>query len=160
MSLESDVVNSTVTTKLPKYKLLPKAREQLLDEFQLNERTLKLIDNQLSQEPYNMVAGRDGRSKPSTRWVTTIEKIWTWNCAIPDEKDRKHFKPSMTLKGETFYRRDIIAEPVFRADLYNSIRRQIKGLGYNRCYNKVVWCTDYSSNEDYETMLIQVPVGR
>ena len=163
MSLEvSDNVQTpvpvSVPVPVPKYKLLPKVRKQLMNEFRLKDSCLKLIDNQLGQEPYNMIHSRDG-SKPSTRWSRTIEQIWTWNNGIPDEKDRRHFISTVTVDGQVFYRRDIYSEPVFRADLHNLIRQQLRDkLGYTRCYVKPVKRFDNATGLEHETLLIQVPV--
>jgi len=153
-----DNVAPTTATPVLKHKVLPKARKQLMNEFRLKDSCLKLIDNQLGQEPYNMIHSRDG-SKPSTRWSRTIDQIWTWNNSIPDEKGHRHFASTMVVDGHTFFRRDIYMEPVFRTDLHNLIRQQLRDkLGYTRCYVKPVSRTDYDSGIEHETLLIQVPV--
>jgi len=142
--------------KTPKYKLLPKARKQLLSEFTLNDETLELISNQLGQEPYNMINGKYGR-KASTRWSRPIEQIWSWNNGKPDSRGRSHFNNSLIVDGQTFSRRDFITEPVFRANLHYVMQTQFKKLGYNRCYVQNVERFDELSNA-YETLLVQVPV--
>lgn len=150
---------SLETTKdVPKHTLLSKAREQIMSEFELKESTLKLIENQIAQEPYCMVRTRDG-SKPSTRWSRTVEDLWKWNNAVPDAKGFKKFNPYLSLQGQTFNRRDIMKQPIFRADLFNLISEQIRSIDdYTRCYKQIVWRYDHDSGEEYETMLIQVPV--
>jgi len=155
--MSQENTHTSEPTPVPKHKLLPQVRKQLMTEFRLKDSCLKLIDNQLGQEPYNMTHGR----KPSTRWSRTIEQIWTWNNSIPDEKGRRHFTPTIMVDGETFYRRDFYTEPIFRSDLHNLLKQQLRDkLGYNRCYIKLVTRTDHNSGIEYDTLLIQVPVSQ
>ena len=139
-----------------KHKFLPQVRKKLLDEFQFNTKTISLLENQLGQEPHNIVTNQDGTRRPSNRWSCMVEKIWAWNNTVPDAKGRQNFEPYITIHGHTFNRRDIMQESVFRVDLHNLIRSQFKDLGYYHCFKKDIWRTDYSSNEQYKTMLIQV----
>lgn len=145
---------ASVPTKPSKHKLLSEARQKLLAEFTLKPEVLKDLDNQLGQEPYNMVRGR-----PSTRWSKNIEQIWTWNCAKPDKKGRKHYDDKLEHGGETFSRRKLMSQPVFSADLTTCLRKQFREeLGYDRVYTKFIKRTDYNTGKEYETMLVQVPV--
>lgn len=141
-------------TKPSNYKLLAEARQKLLAEFTLKPDCLKELDNQLGQEPYNMVRGR-----ASTRWSKTIEQLWTMNCAKPDDKGRKRYNDKLEYNGETFSRRKLTVQPVFSADLTTHLRKQLReNLGYDRVYTKIITRTDYISHKEYETLLVQIPV--
>jgi hypothetical protein len=145
-------------TKAKYFKLLPRVRKILLKEFKFKETTVKEIASQLGQERYNMIKGRDGERRASTQWKTMLEKLWTLNCAIPDKKDRRNFNDSFKLENVTFSRRQIYEERIFRADLTTSLKNQIRQLGYERIYVNIISKTDWNTNEEYETLLIKVPV--
>jgi hypothetical protein len=134
------------------------AQAKLLNEFQLNDHAIKLISNQLGQEPYNMIRGRDGQRKASTRWSRTVEQIWYQNNNSEIHPSSKSsWGDLMDVDGE-FSRHTILSDPVFRTDLHNLLRSQLKQMGYHRCFSKPISRTDYVTGEKYETLLIQVPV--
>lgn len=137
---------------VPKYKLLPKVRKQLIDEFKLKPNVSEVLENELYQEPYNMIRNRDGHSKPSIRWSKSLEQIWTMNNAKPDSKGKKYFNDDLSFDGHHFSRRTLISEPVLRADLLNLFRTQFKELGFNRCYFKEI------PRDGYKYLIVQVPV--
>ena len=151
MSLQEE----TAGTPSPE-ELFRLARKQLLDEFEFSEKTCDLLENQLGQEPYNMITNRDGSRIPSTRWSTTVEKLWAWNNAVPDDRGRQQFAPTITVKGQTFERRSIIMESGFSRDLHHLLREQFRDLGYARCFTKEIQRRD--RGQEYTTMLVQVPV--
>lgn len=144
---------------LPKYKMLPHVRKLLLKEFELTPACLTKIDNLLGQEPHKMITNRNGDRTQSTRWSTGVEQIWAWNNVAPDNRGRYDFKASMSYKDHSFNRREIIVQPIFRADLTASLYEQIQSLGYNRVYVNLITRTDWKTKEEYQTLMFKVNVA-
>lgn len=134
--------------------LLPKVRQLLLNEFRFN-RDKKEIENQLGQEPYNMITNRDGERYASTQWKSTIEQIWAYNNVKP-EKGRYRFEDTVKYEGYNYSRRQIYSEPIFRADMTKLLKDQFRELGYPRVYTNVI--TKYYDDEPYQTVLVKVKV--
>jgi hypothetical protein len=158
MSLEEQsttVSESNVTETIPKYKLLPQVRKQLLNEFSLTQDCLGLLENKLGQEPYNMVTNRNGQRVPSSRWSIMVEQLWKLN------KREDSFVINMTYEGETFNRRNIMTQSVFKTDLVASLRDQFESIGYNRVFiNEVTRSFRGPDGErtEYQTFQLRVPV--
>ena len=152
MSLEEE---SSVTKTVPKYKMLPQVRKHLLEEFVLTNNCLTFLENKLGQEPYNMVTNRDGQRVRSSRWTIMIEQLWKIN------KREETFVVNMNYEGETFNRRNIMTQPVFKTDLVASLREQFESIGYNRVFINEVTRSYYGQDGErveYQTFQLRVPV--
>lgn len=117
-----------------------------------------VIDDQLGQEPYNMLTARNGERYVSTTWKTTLEQLWAINNVLP-EKGRYKFDPEFKYEGQHFSRRDIYMEPRFRADLIKLLRDQFRDMGYPRVYTDVLDKYDHQRSKEYETLLVKVKVN-
>ena len=148
-------VTETVVPKIPKYKMMPQVRKQLLQEFTLTKDCLVFLENKLGQEPYNMVTNRSGQRVASSRWSIMIEQLWKIN------KREESFVVNMTYEGETFDRRKIMMQSVFKSDLIASLRSQFESIGYNRVFVNDVTRSYYGLDgirTEYQTYQLRVPV--
>lgn len=136
--------------------LLPKVRSLLLKEFQFNKGK-KEIENQLGQEPYNMITKRNGERYTSTQWKSTIEQIWAINNVTP-VKGRYLFDDCLKYKDYNYSRRQIYAEPIFRADLTKLLKDQFRELGYPDVFTNVITKYYHYDVEPYQTVLVKVKV--